>query len=241
MRCMPLPRVRLERKWTPVKRLRPVLELPVEQQRERCRPWRCFIFFARHDDWTRGGFYGVGHMRVLFGVSRGSISNVFYHVAGSLHRALKALRPCLIQWPDPAFRAATKGLINGFPEVAVFVDVSKQRAYRPGDPFLQEFIYDGHHHFHAYTVLFWCDVFGRCVRLDFTLKGSMHDREIYNNTAVGQNPEQFFTRDALGNFTERVMGDSGPQGHGPMEAPHKGNQAANFTGRGARNRDIRKQ
>lgn len=69
----------------------------------------------------------------------------------------------------------------------------------------------------------------------------MHDREIYNNTAVGQNPEQYFLRDAAGIFLARVMGDSGFQGSGPMKAPHKDNQSQSFVGRSARNRDIRKQ
>lgn len=106
--------------------------------------------------------------------------------------------------------------------------------------FLQEFVYDDHHRFHSYTVLFWCDAFGRSCRLDFNLKGSTHDREIYSNTAVGNNLEHFFTRYADGTFIESFMAESGFQGNGPVEALHKGNQAASFVGRGARKLDISK-
>lgn len=118
--------------------------------------------------------YGLAHVRKVIGVSRASVSNIFYHFAGSLHSSFKSLRPAIIEWPDAAFRASTRGLINGFPGVVVFVDGSKQRAWRPQDPVLQEFVYDGHRHFRAYTVRFWCDVFGRCCRLDFTLSQGLY-------------------------------------------------------------------
>lgn len=119
----------------------------------------------------------------------------------------KSVAPCPIRWPDAGFPAITRGLINVFAGVVFFVDGSKQRAWRPQDHVLQEFIYDGHHHFHAYNNLFRCDVFGRCWRFDFTLKGSMHDLKVYKNTAVGQNPEKLFTRDAADKFIESVTAE----------------------------------
>lgn len=150
----------------------------------------------------RGGNEGSLGLNVLerdFGVSRGTISNTFYHVLGAVYSALKSLSQPLISWPSEAERRSMRGLINGFPQVVAFVDGSKQRAWRPVDDVEQEYIFDGHHHFHAYTVLFWCDVYGQCIRLDFTLKGSMQDRGMFNMTAVGRKPDHFFHATPLGN------------------------------------------
>lgn len=155
--------------------------------------------------------------------------------------SFKIIRPSLIAWLAAAMRESMRGFINGFPIVVVFVDGTDQRAWRSGDPVLQDFIFDGHHHFHSHTVLWWGHVYGLCNRLDSTLKGLMHDWEIYNNSAIGQHPEQFLATDGSGEFLERIMADSGFQGSGPIETPHRRNQALSFPGRGARNRDIRKQ
>lgn len=71
---------------------------------------------------------------------------------------------------------------------------------------------------------------GRCIRLDFTLKGSMHEREIYNNPAVGKHPEKFLSSDGAGDFLDRIMADGVFQGSGPIEAPHGRNKGFVFSG-----------
>lgn len=187
------------------------------------------------------GSLGLNVLERDFGVSRGTISNTFYHVLGGLYSSLKRVSPPLISWPTSAERRSMRGLINGFPHVVAFVDGSKVRAWRPVDEVEQEYIFDGHHHFHAYTVLFWCDIYGQCIRLDFTLKGSMQDRGMFNMTAVGRRPDNFLSRDSSGEFIETILADSGFHGDGPIETPHKKGQAVEFRDKHARNRDIRKQ
>lgn len=72
-------------------------------------------------------------------------------------------------------------------------------------------------------VLFWYDVYGQCIRLDFSLKVLAHDRSFYNDTEVVRHPERFFAVNVNGNVIERVMTDTGFQGFGKVEAPHKKN------------------
>jgi DDE superfamily endonuclease len=91
-----------------------------------------------------------------------------------------------------------------------FVDGTKARSFRPGDPIAQELRHDGYHHIHAHSVLVWCDIFGDFIRLDNTLNEVDHDRMIFNNSASCLQPELHFTDG------ECVMADSGFRGDGPM-------------------------
>jgi hypothetical protein len=128
------------------------------------------------------GSIGVLHVSVLFGIS-GGVTNLFTHAVCAIHRSLKRLRPHLIEWPGPAKRRAMRGILCGFPQAIGFVDGTKAKAFRPTDPKVQELRYDGHHHFHAYSVLVWCNIFGDFILLDISLNGVDHDRMLFNNSA----------------------------------------------------------
>lgn len=188
------------------------------------------------------GSRGVATISTLFGVSIGTVSNTFRHAIASMFKGMKAVAPRLISWPTADERESMRGLINGFPSVICFVDGTKQRAWRPTDDILQEYLFDGHHHFHAYSVLYWCNTFGECIRLDITMKGSQHDRGLYNESEPGKFPRRFFAFDENSrDWLERVMVDTGFQGSGPIVAPFKANQGTHMSHRKERNRDIRKQ
>jgi hypothetical protein len=84
------------------------------------------------------GSIGILTVSKLFGVSGGTVSNLFKHTLKSVYRSLKMIRPQLIAWPEPPKRKAMRGLICGFPMALAFVDGTKVRSFRPDDPIAQE-------------------------------------------------------------------------------------------------------
>jgi hypothetical protein len=126
------------------------------------------------------GSLGILHVSTLFGVSGDTASYLFKHTVCAVRRSPKQIGPPLIAWYGPAKRKAMRGLISGFPVAIGFVDGTKERTFRPGDPISYELRCDGHHHFHAHSVLAWCDVFGDFMRLDISLHGVDHDQMMFN-------------------------------------------------------------
>lgn len=109
------------------------------------------------------GSRGVVSTALGFGVSEGTVANVFLHGVSVLHGALKNMEESLIQWLSPERRNAMFGLVMGFPYAIAFVDGTKQKTFRPGKKEEQELKYDRHHCLHAYSSLIWCEVFGKTI------------------------------------------------------------------------------
>lgn len=222
--------------------LDPRLELSAEEidavhSRKRAVPDPVMLFLFLHAmrAGNEGGI-GVEQLSMLYGISSGTASNYIRHVANVLLDTLVRNEHAAIRWPTAEERIAMRGLVFGFENCVAFVDGTKQKAFRPKDKDLQEKRYDGHHHFHCFSVLLWTDVFGVIIHLDITLEGSRHDRGIYNISEPVRNPQTYFASE------ECAMGDTGFQGPGDhIVFPLKRNQSRHFGLRSQMNRDIRRQ
>ena len=111
------------------------------------------------------------------GVSPATVSNYFSHCILSLHDTF--MLACPIVWPSAAERREMEGLVNGFPSGIIFVDGTNDRRRRPTDTQEQLPAYDGHHHFHCFSVLVWMDLYGLIVRVDVSSLGAYHDRRLF--------------------------------------------------------------
>jgi len=106
----------------------------------------------------RGGDEGALPIRTVafnIGVSPATVSNYFYHCTFALHDMF--MLACPIVWPSAAERREMESLVNGFPSRIIFVDGTKVFRWRPTDAQEQLRAYDGHHHFHCFSVLVWRD------------------------------------------------------------------------------------
>jgi hypothetical protein len=111
------------------------------------------------------GSIDVLHVTVLFGISGGKVKNLFRHAVCAVHRTLNRLRPHLVEWPGPAKQSnALCAAFCGLTQAIWFFDSTKAKDFRPTDRNVQELRYDGHHHFHAYSVLVRCERFGDFIR-----------------------------------------------------------------------------
>jgi len=184
----------------------------------------------------RGGDEGALSLRLVafdFGVSVATVSNYFSHCAFSLHDTLMVA--CPIVWPSSAERKEMEGLVNGFPSGILFVDGTKVHRRRPSDAQEQLRAYDGHHHFHCFSVLVWVDVFGLIVRVDVCALGFFHDRRLFSQTGPQLSPATYF------NGEQHAIGDTGFMGPSRvLVCPFRRNADETGVDRDAWNTDIRR-
>ena len=152
----------------------------------------------------RGGDEGALPIRTdafNVGVSPATVSNYFSHFIHAHHDTF--ILACPIVWPSAVERREMEGLFNGFPSGIVFVDGTRVRRWRPTDIQEQLRAYDGHHHFHCFSVLVWVAVYGLIVRVDMFSLGACHDRLLFTRTGPHLFPASFFDGD------QHAIGDTG--------------------------------
>ena len=99
----------------------------------------------------------------------------------------------------------------------------------------QEYCNDGHNHKHCFGSLIWMDCFGMFIHLDFSYKGSAHDRSLFVHSPITKNRHIYFSQN------QNVLTDSGFSGWGPIMCPFKKGEALDFIFRAEHNRELRKK
>ena len=178
------------------------------------------------------GIERVGHR---YGVSIGTVSNYFRHVLLAVFKYLDAIEPRLIRRPDAAERGFMEGLLLGFPRCIFFVDGNKNKRWRPGENQEQERAYDEYKKAHVWSVLVFCDLYGRFIRLEISDKGAESDRNMYKSSEVYHNLSDFLAAGKHG------MADMGFGGSGGLVVPYKRNESTEWIHRSSYNRYIRQQ
>ena len=116
-----------------------------------------------------------------------------------------------------------------------FVDENENMRWRPGEIHEQERAYDGYKKAHVWSVLVFCDFYGRFIRLEIRDKGAESDRNLYTSSEVYQNPGDFLATGRHG------MADMGFCGSGALVAPDKRNESTEWIHRSSYNKYIRGQ
>ena len=115
----------------------------------------------------------------------------------------------------------------------LFADGNKNKRWRAGDPADQEKAYDGYKKTHAFTVIVFCDLFGRFIHVEIS-KGQ---RVTETCTKI-----QKFTRpDAFLSNGQHGMADMGFGGDGDLVVPYKANESKEWLCRRDHHNNIRTQ
>jgi len=184
----------------------------------------------------RGGDEGALPIRTVafnVGVSPATGRNYFSHCILALHDTF--MLACPIVSPSAVESREMEGLVNGFPSGIVFVDGTKVRRWRPTDTQEQLRAYDGHRHFHCFSVLVWVEVYDSIVRVDVSSLGACHDRRLFTGTGPHLFPASFFDGD------QHAIGDTGFIGPSRvLVCPFRRNAEEADVDQGEWNTDIRK-
>ena len=87
---------------------------------------------------------------------------------------------------------------------------------------------------HVWSVLVFCDLYGRFIRLEISEKGAESDRNMYKSSEVYQNPGEFLAAGQHG------MADMGFGGSGALVVPYKRNESTEWIHSSSYNRYIRR-
>lgn len=139
-----------------------------------------------------------------------------------MHKALRDEEPVLIRWPNEEERAGIEGLIIGFSKCVFLVDGNKSKRWRPQDKEEQERAYDAYKRAHVFSILSFCDIFGRFIRLEITDKGAESDRTLYVEFDVYRKKSVYLSTGQHG------MADMGFAGDGDIVVPYKANESTDW-------------
>jgi len=166
------------------------------------------------------------------GVFPATVSNYFSLCILALHDTF--MLACPIVWPSAAERREMECLVNGFPSGIIFVDGTKVRRWRATHTQEQLQAYDGHHHFHCFSVLVWVNVYGLIVRVDVSSLGACHDWRLRTQTELHLLPASYFDGD------QHAIGDTGFIGPSRvLVCPFRKNAEEADVDQGELNTDIR--
>ena len=193
-----------------------------------------FMFLDILGGSNEGGM-GIERLGHKYGISKGTVSNYFRHALCAVFKCLEEVIPKLIRCPDELEREAIEGLIIGFPKCVFFVDGNKNRRWRPGENSEQERAYDGYKKAHAFSILVFCDIYGRFIRIEVSDKGAESDRNMYTTSDVFKNSDESLSTGQHG------MADMGFAGSGELVVPYKRNESTMWMYRSIYNKCIRKQ
>ena len=127
------------------------------------------------------------------------------NIGRNLGAILALLRDALgdeIHWPDKSQRQRKmNAFMQDFPEVVAIVDATEQPIQRPQDQETQKAHYSGKKKRHTLKTQVVVGPDGELMHVSETVPGSQHDKNLYDESGVGDNLEE----------GEAMMGDSGYQ------------------------------
>lgn len=181
------------------------------------------------------GGEGLEQISHRYGISLGTVSKYFRHASFSLYRSLDTTERSSIRWPSSEEREAVDGLVIEFPQCVFFVDGNKSKRWRPNHNEEQGRAYDGYKKAHVWSVLVYCNFYGRFIRIEISDKGAESDRSVYSESEVYKYPSTFLSPG------QHRMAEMGFAGDGYLVVPCKTNESTTWMYRTLHNRYIRKQ